>query len=525
MATADRILALKLIGDVSSIDKTMKRQQGRFRSFAGSIGSWTKAAGIGLAIEGVDMLSHAIGDAWDGFRSGEKVAAQLGTTWKNLDVKGAGLQATIDAISASTLKLGTSDDEAIMAFNRALQATGGKPKEALDRLRIAQDLVANQSAPNLNSAMKMIQQASKGSARVVDQFGLVSKTAAGRVQELGDKVKGAAKHAASLDPLGVASNAIGEGLETIVGALSKGDLDKAATGISAIADALFSFSGSVAPGITTALDKMTDGGWSRFSDWVSKTFQPVIEKLGAAVDDLGYVWTNLQVILQGFGPVVQPVLDLLSNVTEGGLGAILDTLSGILTTVGALLKGDFAGAFAAVGTAVSNVAKDIDTFFSGLPGKLLDWAVGVGAAATNVGTSIYNGILTGLAGIADAIVAPVRDGLNAIIRVWNDAGVFVPQIVLFDALGRKDTIGPFDFQLPDIPLLARGGVTTGPTLAMIGERGREAVIPLDRAGGIGGDTFHVTVNTGVGDPVAIGRAVVLAITAYERRSGKVWRTA
>lgn len=41
-----------------------------------------------------------------------------------------------------------------------------------------------------------------------------------------------------------------------------------------------------------------------------------------------------------------------------------------------------------------------------------------------------------------------------------------------------------------IPGLAEGGIVTKPTLAMIGEKGAEAVIPLDKAGGVGGNTYN-----------------------------------
>ena len=87
--------------------------------------------GLFLVIEGIDKVTEALGDAWTGFREGEQAAAQLGTTWKNLGLDGSRLQGTIDAISESTLKLGTDDTEAINAYNQALQNTGGKPTEAM----------------------------------------------------------------------------------------------------------------------------------------------------------------------------------------------------------------------------------------------------------------------------------------------------------------------------------------------------------------------------------------------------------
>jgi hypothetical protein len=66
-------------------------------------------------------------------------------------------------------------------------------------------------------------------------------------------------------------------------------------------------------------------------------------------------------------------------------------------------------------------------------------------------------------------------------------------------------------------MLAQGGIVTGPTLAMIGEAGPEAVIPLNRMGSMGGGV-NITIQTGVGDPVAIGREVKRVMDAYSRRA-------
>jgi hypothetical protein len=78
-----------------------------------------------------------------------------------------------------------------------------------------------------------------------------------------------------------------------------------------------------------------------------------------------------------------------------------------------------------------------------------------------------------------------------------------------------------DINVPNIPYLAKGGIVTGgPTLAMIGEKGPEAVIPLNRMGEFGmGGGMNITVQTGVGDPVAIGKAVSDVLNAYNRRTG------
>jgi len=71
--------------------------------------------------------------------------------------------------------------------------------------------------------------------------------------------------------------------------------------------------------------------------------------------------------------------------------------------------------------------------------------------------------------------------------------------------------------------MASGGIVTGPTHALIGEAGPEAVIPLDDSRF--GNTINIHIQSGVGDPVRIGEEVVTAIKRYERASGPVFARA
>lgn len=86
--------------------------------------------------------------------------------------------------------------------------------------------------------------------------------------------------------------------------------------------------------------------------------------------------------------------------------------------------------------------------------------------------------------------------------------------------------GGFD-PFAGIPFFANGGIVTSPTLGMIGEAGPEAIIPLSRGGNavIGGNTYSITVNTGVGDPRVIGEEVVNVISRFEQANGAVFARA
>jgi len=80
--------------------------------------------------------------------------------------------------------------------------------------------------------------------------------------------------------------------------------------------------------------------------------------------------------------------------------------------------------------------------------------------------------------------------------------------------------------LKGVPALAEGGIVNKPTLALIGEAGPEAVVPLSKMGASGGNVYNITVNAGMGTNGAqVGRDIVDAIKKYERASGPVFASA
>jgi TP901 family phage tail tape measure protein len=68
--------------------------------------------------------------------------------------------------------------------------------------------------------------------------------------------------------------------------------------------------------------------------------------------------------------------------------------------------------------------------------------------------------------------------------------------------------------LGSLQFFADGGIVTSPMMGVVGEAGPEAIIPLDRLGGMGGDSY-VTINVTGADP----QAVVEALRRYTRANG------
>jgi hypothetical protein len=110
---------------------------------------------------------------------------------------------------------------------------------------------------------------------------------------------------------------------------------------------------------------------------------------------------------------------------------------------------------------------------------------------------------------------------NGIASIWNNT---VGKIS-FEIPKWVPGLGGKGFDMPNIPMLANGGIVTSPTLALIGEAGPEAVIPLSQMGNMGGG-MNITVNAGlVSTPDQIGQQIIEAIQRAQRRSGTVFAAA
>ena len=104
---------------------------------------------------------------------------------------------------------------------------------------------------------------------------------------------------------------------------------------------------------------------------------------------------------------------------------------------------------------------------------------------------------------------------NSIIVVTGPLGILIG--MFRKLLSLKDAIGSFDIGGINIPGFADGGIVTSPTLAMVGERGPEAIIPLSKMGGGGGVNINVT--GGISTSAQIGQAVYDSLLQYKQVYG------
>jgi hypothetical protein len=128
--------------------------------------------------------------------------------------------------------------------------------------------------------------------------------------------------------------------------------------------------------------------------------------------------------------------------------------------------------------------------------------------------AIVNTVIGFFAGMVNAAIGAV----NAIISAYNSIPL-LPDIPKAPTIPVPQLGGqaPSAVVAKKIPRLAEGGIVSSPTLALIGEAGPEAVVPLDRMNTGGGVTINVT--GGLATSAEIGESVVNALRAYSRSAG------
>ena len=129
---------------------------------------------------------------------------------------------------------------------------------------------------------------------------------------------------------------------------------------------------------------------------------------------------------------------------------------------------------------------------------------------------IVNTVIGFFAGMVNAAIGAV----NAIISAYNSIPL-LPDIPKAPTMPvpQLGAAGPASSpsRTRAIPRMAEGGIVSSPTLALIGEAGPEAVVPLDRLNNGGGITINVT--GGLATSAEIGESVVNALRAYSRSAG------
>ncbi|NFR78832.1 phage tail tape measure protein [Clostridium botulinum] len=210
-------------------------------------------------------------------------------------------------------------------------------------------------------------------------------------------------------------------------------------------------------------------------------------------------------------PAIQSLVNSVLNFWNSVLWPFIQWISSVLAPL-------FIAAFSSIKNIVVNafqfIGNIITNSFAIFQG-VIDFITGVFSGNWSLAwqgiVETFSGIFNGIKNVAKAPINAVIGLINGAIAGINSISIDIPDWVPSWAGGGKH----FGASIPEIPLLAKGGITNGVSIA--GEEGSEAVIPLKRnnprsltllektAGAIGANKEKRTGNTFVYSPQITGK--------------------
>lgn len=216
--------------------------------------------------------------------------------------------------------------------------------------------------------------------------------------------------------------------------------------------------------------------WNSVSTWLGETWEGV-------KNTCSETWNNIKTsISDKWGEVKQGTEDTWNNLTSW-LGTTWGNISTSASTKWEEIKVSISGKWDELKTKCSEVWENIKGVFDGVV-TWIDNTFSVGwSNAWNGIKNTFKTIFDSLVNIAKkplnlviTMVNAVISGVNKMIKALNNLNIDVPDWV--PGIGGESFGFNFDTISP-IPMLAKGGIVDSPTLAMVGEAGKEAVVPLE----------------------------------------------
>lgn len=557
-----------LVFDILARDKT-----------SAGLSSARKRAMVAFAAIGAAALGYGV-MAGKAAAADQQSAAVLAQTLKNATgARDADVSSVEDWIASLTLATGVADDQLRPALANLARGTGDVSK-AQDQLKVAMDVAAATGKPleAVTLAMMKAQQGNVGALGrlgiATKDAGGKTKTFAGIYADMTDKFGGsqAAKTASAAGQMQVMQNAldettesVGYGLLPIVTTLATFLAQNLLPPIKSVTDWMSQNSNATkilgavllvcAAGVLATSGAMKVAGavsaaWKAATviaagaQWLlnaaltanpigivvvaiaalvgalvllyqkNETVRKIVDAVWSGIKTaIGAVvgwfqntaWPVIKTVASAIGNYYRWLWGVVSNVWNNVKGAIGAVVGWFQSTAWPKIKAvvDFIGNYY---KALFLVVKTVWDKIKGAIGAVVGWFRDTAWPKIKVVADLIGGIWSGIANAA-------KTAFNLIARAWNNTvgklSFSTPDIPGTDW-------GGISIDVPDIPYLAKGGIVTRPTLAMIGEAGPEAVVPLGRGGGVGGVHFHFN---GPIDPVAAGREIDKVMSKYVQGGG------
>ena len=244
-------------------------------------------------------------------------------------------------------------------------------------------------------------------------------------------------------------------------------------------------------GFSKVIEVFGEEGLSGVLDMIGDKFEAFATIRAIVEEVVGYIIGQVEALITIFDGIIDFIRAVFTGDWDAAWDAIKQIFSGVWDGIVGVVEGAWTLVKAAVNVIIDGVKllwdwsflSDVaETAINAVVGFVVDLPGRITDALSSVGSTLFSPIVNAF----NAIVDPLLDAWYAL--PWNSRSE-----QKFASPGLKDPlkgvpIGPF------VPGLAAGGIVTSPTLALIGESGPEAVVPLSGRNRFGGpDMVHVTL--------------------------------
>lgn len=220
---------------------------------------------------------------------------------------------------------------------------------------------------------------------------------------------------------------------------------------------------------------------------------PVVLAIGAISAVLFLLLTHLDDVGAFFSTVFGGIAEFVGGVAEGignFFGEVFNGIHDALEGIGNFFSEIFGGIGKFVGgvfdkmkqvasgawEGIKNIFGGVATFFGNIFGAAWEAVKRV----FSTGGQIFMGIVDGIVGAFKAIVNTIIRGINFVVAIpFNAINGFLGILRGINILGFQPFGWVGEIGVPQIPLLAQGGYAKGASSAVIGEDGKEVVLPLE----------------------------------------------
>lgn len=321
---------------------------------------------------------------------------------------------------------------------------------------------------------------------------------------------------------------IWEAIKTIVSAVWNA--------IKSIVSAAISVVSSVISTVLNTIKTIFSTIWNSIKTTVNTVWNAIKSTISTVINTIStIISTVLNSIKTTFSTIWNSIKTTVTTIINSIKSTISTVINAVSTTISTVLNGiktTFSTVWNSIKTTVSTIINSVKSTISTVMGSI---QTGISTALSSIKTNwsnmwtnmkttvvnIFNGIWSSIKGVINSIIGGIESmanavikGINSMIKALNNLSFDVPDWV--PEIGGK-TFG-FNIQTIStisIPRLATGGVVDQATVAMIGEAGQEAVVPLEN-------------NTGWMDKIAarIGEIISVNLQAIvgEMDGGDEWQT-